>query len=84
MVFCNEDKILKKYDVLDVTILILIDGFLQCLFFKCSKVANAVTILILIDGFLQSELEAESCSYMVTVTILILIDGFLQFNWQMR
>ena len=37
----------------NVTILILIDGFLQYnMFFKCSEVAN-VTILILIDGFLQ-------------------------------
>ena len=37
-----------------VTILILIDGFLQCngKYTKASD-CNAVTILILIDGFLQ-------------------------------
>ena len=36
-----------------VTILILIDGFLQCKFLKFLKAYNNVTILILIDGFLQ-------------------------------
>ena len=36
-----------------VTILILIDGFLQYGFFECIIVCITVTILILIDGFLQ-------------------------------
>ena len=37
-----------------VTILILIDGFLQYnLFKKANKIDTYVTILILIDGFLQ-------------------------------
>ena len=36
-----------------VTILILIDGFLQSYTHTNKKLANAVTILILIDGFLQ-------------------------------
>ena len=53
MVFCN---IVYDTDILGnniVTILILIDGFLQCkkTFIKIG--VHAVTILILIDGFLQ-------------------------------
>ena len=36
-----------------VTILILIDGFLQCVFHLLIVCVTKVTILILIDGFLQ-------------------------------
>ena len=54
MVFCNvnkEDKNIKQY----VTILILVDGFLQKQF-KGYKLTKAeVTILILVDGFLQED-----------------------------
>ena len=39
--------------VINVTILILIDGFLQCKKTIIKKDINTVTILILIDGFLQ-------------------------------
>ena len=53
MVFCNEDKEVKSYNLLDVTILILIDGFLQCEFTLFNGQLEDVTILILIDGFLQ-------------------------------
>ena len=64
-----------------VTILILIDGFLQLISALKKYNTILVTILILIDGFLQSEnppvLVLES-----VVTILILIDGFLQFVFQ--
>ena len=46
----KEDKIINKY----VTILILIDGFLQLELFGFQKqLKEIVTILILIDGFLQ-------------------------------
>ena len=38
---------------LAVTILILIDGFLQSYIHTNKALANSVTILILIDGFLQ-------------------------------
>ena len=47
----------------DVTILILIDGFLQ---FKVEKVVgyyNQVTILILIDGFLQYQRKSKMNKY---------------------
>ena len=56
MVFCNilgdNVNLLKNA----VTILILIDGFLQFVFKQTKKGENkSVTILILIDGFLQFE-----------------------------
>ena len=53
MVFCNEfNEIILNTDF-KVTILILIDGFLQLGRVSPSKRAMYVTILILIDGFLQ-------------------------------
>ena len=61
-----------------VTILILIDGFLQYYISNMeNKFLNIVTILILIDGFLQciASVLRLAASW---VTILILIDGFLQ------
>ena len=54
MVFCNKDFVNGINTVEVVTILILIDGFLQCVtFFFNAKNVKKVTILILIDGFLQ-------------------------------
>ena len=52
----KEEKQLKN---IRVTILILIDGFLQfnCVDFK--SFVRSVTILILIDGFLQSNIKYE-------------------------
>ena len=45
-------------DKIEVTILILIDGFLQLdTVFNC-PLSSKVTILILIDGFLQSNKRA--------------------------
>ena len=43
----------KTYSLLDVTILILVDGFLQYQVKANTLVINKVTILILVDGFLQ-------------------------------
>ena len=40
-------------NIFSVTILILIDGFLQYKLFLGVELTNFVTILILIDGFLQ-------------------------------
>ena len=45
-------ELIKDYGV-EVTILILIDGFLQSWVNFVSTVNDVVTILILIDGFLQ-------------------------------
>ena len=65
MVFCNlQTEIVKRFYV-EVTILILIDGFLQ---FKQAVIKNdktAVTILILIDGFLQSVLLSNMIYYTI-------------------
>ena len=56
MVFCNKYWDIIDFDYDNVTILILIDGFLQYLLRK-NKIGMLVhvTILILIDGFLQYE-----------------------------
>ena len=61
----------------NVTILILIDGFLQSKFKEECSSLESVTILILIDGFLQYGVVFVVLGF-VKVTILILIDGFLQ------
>ena len=53
MVFCNNSIRYRESGVEEVTILILIDGFLQLsLKYWLISIMN-VTILILIDGFLQ-------------------------------
>ena len=62
----------------NVTILILIDGFLQCEEITNIFTSLGVTILILIDGFLQLVKKSLIYSLVWGVTILILIDGFLQ------
>ena len=54
MVFCNLDSSKKNNGLTKVTILILIDGFLQYAFIDGDIIYDKkVTILILIDGFLQ-------------------------------
>ena len=53
MVFCNVNKYVERKNPADVTILILIDGFLQCNNYINHVIYIRVTILILIDGFLQ-------------------------------
>ena len=80
MVFCNEikngiSKVCRK-----VTILILIDGFLQLYTTEGEQTDKMVTILILIDGFLQYIGELMGSRNVFRVTILILIDGFLQYE----
>ena len=42
---------------MDVTILILVDGFLQYVNKFAKELINDVTILILVDGFLQFTAE---------------------------
>ena len=63
-----------------VTILILIDGFLQFITTHFWTSFLFVTILILIDGFLQYRVRSNFIIKNKIVTILILIDGFLQLN----
>ena len=56
MVFCNLKGVNMDLKFKIVTILILIDGFLQLSEADFNISDNLVTILILIDGFLQSRL----------------------------
>ena len=79
MVFCNEEDLDVFIYECRVTILILIDGFLQSKMWRGVPIIEFVTILILIDGFLQSNNDYTDVDYVI-VTILILIDGFLQFR----
>ena len=79
MVFCNEEGTKSTLLSSHVTILILIDGFLQFKYGRKKNRVIVVTILILIDGFLQC-IVAFSMSNSFIVTILILIDGFLQLK----
>ena len=53
MVFCNDLGGEIPINGMKVTILILIDGFLQLGFKEIKGQEDNVTILILIDGFLQ-------------------------------
>ena len=53
MVFCNTDYLTVDCLINEVTILILIDGFLQYTSTTDEEYGVYVTILILIDGFLQ-------------------------------
>ena len=53
MVFCNTGVAIPYTENVEVTILILIDGFLQCIIDSLLSDSDIVTILILIDGFLQ-------------------------------
>ena len=53
MVFCNDPDNKIQNKAITVTILILIDGFLQYDTLGTIGGAISVTILILIDGFLQ-------------------------------
>ena len=57
MVFCNYIRKIKDDILWKVTILILIDGFLQYRKFQDLLLWFDVTILILIDGFLQCLLD---------------------------
>ena len=80
MVFCNVKQPSQRNYVKIVTILILIDGFLQFISPNQEQSIWSVTILILIDGFLQLQQRVEELEKKQQVTILILIDGFLQFE----
>ena len=60
MVFCNKGSDFDGKCGVKVTILILIDGFLQYGFRRSGNyLVDDVTILILIDGFLQLLLGAK-------------------------
>ena len=53
MVFCNDSQKKDGKKAKEVTILILVDGFLQSRRGVLIEYDEFVTILILVDGFLQ-------------------------------
>ena len=53
MVFCNAEYYFIQAMKDSVTILILVDGFLQYAIYRYHHGTSYVTILILVDGFLQ-------------------------------
>ena len=57
MVFCNLNISIKGIPLDEVTILILVDGFLQSKNQSVFYNKRIVTILILVDGFLQYQEE---------------------------
>ena len=72
--------VFEQVSIKEVTILILIDGFLQSDYWNNKDCSEwEVTILILIDGFLQYISKKYIDEAVTDVTILILIDGFLQY-----
>ena len=78
MVFCN-DFIRGRYiDDIHVTILILIDGFLQYKQIKTYNLLDTSHNPYFNRWFSAMHLEAMSDDDNIVVTILILIDGFLQ------
>ena len=59
MVFCNHKISRLLWGDTKVTILILVDGFLQYFNNEYVQSNDTVTILILVDGFLQYEPKRE-------------------------
>ena len=57
MVFCNKYLEEEIPNSEYVTILILVDGFLQYGLINAGTICITVTILILVDGFLQSYID---------------------------
>ena len=62
MVFCNNGEMLEYYYSQRVTILILVDGFLQFKDDHLDLIKLIVTILILVDGFLQYDRLPEGAT----------------------
>ena len=77
MVFCNKVTKKEDRDIKSVTILILIDGFLQYSEYTSFNKAGLSHNPYFNRWFSAMYLELYPIS-LITVTILILIDGFLQ------
>ena len=78
MVFCNNTPIFARELYKDVTILILVDGFLQS-YVDPTKHTNPSSHNPYFSRWFSAIRHEESCKIEdKTVTILILVDGFLQ------
>ena len=80
MVFCNFIKMLKKFKGHRVTILILIDGFLQSKE-KKESLYSLKSHNPYFNRWFSAIQTQKQANQLLIVTILILIDGFLQFNY---
>ena len=78
MVFCNFEKDITYPKNIWVTILILIDGFLQCVHNMSINIEQICHNPYFNRWFSAILIIANICDLM-NVTILILIDGFLQY-----
>ena len=78
MVFCNQFANKGKEGKYLVTILILIDGFLQLLLKRIDEADRKGHNPYFNRWFSAINSNTEREHYLVQVTILILIDGFLQ------
>ena len=77
MVFCNTIKYIRENSYISVTILILVDGFLQYItIFLCPS--NKVCHNPYFSRWFSAMLKVLKLATSKYVTILILVDGFLQ------
>ena len=83
MVFCNEDNTKEPLSGILVTILILIDGFLQSNGFL-SKEDKVKCHNPYFNRWFSAMGHKKVLQKDINVTILILIDGFLQCNYYGR
>ena len=79
MVFCNVATSFRKSEVRTVTILILIDGFLQLIYKNIQHTSTNCHNPYFNRWFSAMYLEITYQNNNFVVTILILIDGFLQY-----
>ena len=82
MVFCNNNGLICYGRVRCVTILILIDGFLQSLSLESSILTKICHNPYFNRWFSAIPARGSVLASVVAVTILILIDGFLQYLLQ--
>ena len=80
MVFCNKNGWIKKYCLILVTILILIDGFLQYEDMEFDAHVGGCHNPYFNRWFSAIYLRFNEYGSFIDVTILILIDGFLQYK----
>ena len=78
MVFCNTYSHLSNQELIKVTILILIDGFLQCIIIYDTDTLGDSHNPYFNRWFSAMTVTQKKLQIHIKVTILILIDGFLQ------
>ena len=79
MVFCNGTINLGNLNIMNVTILILVDGFLQC-FINKENIKKCISHNPYFSRWFSAIKSKCDKNDKIFVTILILVDGFLQFQ----